>query len=115
MIGSIFHDVNILGTEYLESSKSLVFKALSNGIPKNIIFSDVWNFYLESFSPQNVLFDIVKLGKNGKTMDEALLLFPGISAKEIEYSKNNHQCIYILEPSCGLTGYIIAKEVFITD
>ncbi|MFZ9596486.1 MAG: hypothetical protein ACO3A2_10465 [Bdellovibrionia bacterium] len=116
MSKSIFHDARVVGAEYKEQYKLLDLKVrLSNKEMKEISFQNVFDFGLEGFCNQNILFDIVQYGQNKEPIDEVQMMFPGLTQSLIEFAKNKGYSIYILEPSSGLTGYIVATDFTVTN
>ena len=112
MSGSFFHDASVLGIEFEDQTGQLFLNLrIYNNEIKRVRFDEVHDFNLDSFGSQNVLFDITHYGESASPLDEVLQAFPGLTEGVIEFAKNHNLRVYILEPSVGMSGYVVAARL----
>lgn len=105
-----FHDANIEGIFYEEKNEKLTLHMkLSNNQKVELEFIQVKSWELSPFEVQNVIFNIREF--DSTNFPEWLKNDYSIPQLSVDFVLSGENRIFYLEPSVGLDGYIIAKEM----
>ena len=105
-----FHDLSVLGIEYVPEVKGIIFLLINeNGKKVKVCFTDVVHWSFSPFTSQNVLFDINMYSKD--YIPEGLFDDYEVHSYYRNYINNDGYCLFELDSSVGMGGYIIAKEI----
>lgn len=105
-----FHDAAILGLFYeLKEEKLFVQVELSSGAKILMEFNHVFGWDLSPFDEQNILFDFHEYDKTN--LPERIVEDFNVPQEYIDLIKAEETKLFYLEPSNGLGGYVIAKNL----
>ena len=110
---SKWHDAEIVGLFHEESEGSLSMNIIFPNKQKCVvIFKDTVGWDLSPFQEQNSIFDLHEF--NQENIPEWIIKDFEIPKEYIELITSTAKNLFYIEPSVGLGGYIIAKEMNLT-